>query len=220
MEKFCKLAIKVDSQQTVEFLAALDTALTEGWSRALDIEGRAKEDGDDSMIAAYRCDKRSAREAAWLSILRSDAETLIVRHLVPSGLPQLDTNQCNTILRDFSDKVLSELHDSFPVQLSSDQLRIEAMMTKEVFSLLRQFSVGANKGTGSGHPMDSDRWYAFLVALHRSHHHLNRDSLFRWLNEVEQWPDEIAIRLADEFEFAMGLLDKARSTPYAEPPPR
>ena len=203
--------MKVDSEHTKEFVAALDAALSAGWSRAHDAEKRASEINAGGEFFYYYCDKRENRQAAMVSIYRKDAETLHVTNVVPTELSELNHQQYNGILQDLHDTVLRKLHKTFPaaIMLASNQLRIENLMSADAFRLLRQFSAMANKSTGSSHPMDCERWFAFLVTLRRSNHGLDTHSLLRWLVEVEQWPDEAAQDLASQFEFAMGSLDHA-----------
>ncbi|HEX4265661.1 MAG TPA: hypothetical protein VH597_15100 [Verrucomicrobiae bacterium] len=209
MEKFRELYIKVDEEHTGDFVAAVEAALTDGWSRASEAEDNARQHGvDDRDFCYFLCDDRKGRQPAMVSIYRRDAETLYVSNVVPLAGFQLSHQQYNTVLQDFHDCILTKLHAKFPItfMLGSDQLRIERMMSPEAFKRLTQFSGSANKSTGSSHPKDCERWYAFLVTLNQTRHNLDAGSLLRWLIEVEQWPENVAQDLVSQFEFAMGLL--------------
>lgn len=215
MEKFRELNLKVDSKHSADFAKAVSAALTNGWVRAWEAEQRAEAMDSVSGEAFYfKCDRRDGREAALLAIYRRDGETLYVSNIVPSEKSELSHEQYNTILKDFHDSVLSKLSPTFPIMflLGSNILRIEDTMKPEVFQLLRHFSASANKSTGSSHPIDRERWYAFLVVLARSPHRLDSLILMRWLIETEHWPERVAQDLVIEFEFAMGLLDAARKS--------
>ena len=73
---------------------------------------------------------------------------------------------------------------------------------------LRRFSSLANKATGSSHPSDRERWFAFLIAAHCDRGSLNAGRLERWLIESERWPIESAQGLAVEYELALDLLEE------------
>jgi hypothetical protein len=70
---------------------------------------------------------------------------------------------------------------------------------------LRRFSILANHGTGSAHPLDRERWFAFLLHCHQDRCELDTDMLQRWLME-QGWTFERASDLAIEYEFGRGLL--------------
>jgi hypothetical protein len=75
MEHFRELQIKVDSENSADFILAVNAALTGGWSRAWEAERRAE--AMDSLTDEefyFCCDKREKREAALLAIYRKDAE--------------------------------------------------------------------------------------------------------------------------------------------------
>jgi hypothetical protein len=210
MKKFRELFIKVDSQHTTEFVAALDSALTAGWARAHDAEERGRSlANDDAEFCYYYCDKRDHRQAAMISIYRRDGETLYVTNVVPTELTELSHEQYNAILQNFHDLVLTKLNVVFPITilLASDQLNVANMMSAEAFKRLQEFSSMANKSTGSSHPHDRGRWIEFLQTLHSTKHRFDSHSLVRWLTEVEEWPVEVAHEMQSEFEFAMELLD-------------
>jgi hypothetical protein len=119
---------------------------------------------------------------------------------------------------DFHDNILRKLATAFPVTIlaSGDQRRVEDLMSAEAFKLLKSFSGLANKSTGSAHPMDRERWYAFLIVINREGSPLNPHDLKRWLTKVENWPERNAQDLVIEFEFAKGFFEALKTT---EPPP-
>jgi len=103
MKQYRKLYIKVDSEHSAEFVASLDAALKGGWSRAHVAEERAGKSSIDDEFFYYVCKKRAKREAALVSLYRSDAETLYVSNVVPRDLSELSHEQYNLILQDFHD---------------------------------------------------------------------------------------------------------------------
>ena len=210
MKQYRKLYIKVDSEHSAEFVASLDAALKGGWSRAHEAEERAGKSSIDDEFFYYVCKKRGKREAALVSLYRSDAETVYVSNVVPRDLSELSHEQYNLILQDFHDTVLSRLHPSFPIVfgLGSDELRIEDMMPPPVLRTFKHFSTLANHSTGSAHADDRERWYLFLIALHQNPNRLDGHTFCRWLIEVDHWKPKVAHRLVEEFEFAAGLMNR------------
>jgi hypothetical protein len=201
---------------THDVIACIDAALNSGWERAKKEEEEARRTDRNGEFYYYRCDKRNGREAALLLFCRrhNDERRLHVPNIVFRELRQVDYDQYNAVLADFTEKVLSRINDSSPVLfvLNVSPLKIEHLMPEDALAALRCFSSCANKDTGSTHPMDRERWIAFLVLLHRSKHQLDSESLRRWLLEAEHWPDEWAHKLTCEFEFTMEVLQHADAT--------
>ena len=83
-----------------------------------------------------------------------------------------------------------------------------ALAPLERADALRRFSAAANKATGSSHPLDRTRWFAFLLSVHGVTPSLDADRLARWLVEVEGWSDDKAHDLVVEYEFGLALLDE------------
>src|SRR5260370_40107650 len=90
--------------------------------------------------------------------------------------------------------------------LSDGQVELEHWMSHDTAEMLRRFSAFANKGTGSAHPADRDRWNSFVVAAHRGGSRMGAEDLRRWLIEGDGWPPEVADQLAVEYEYGRELL--------------
>ena len=72
---------------------------------------------------------------------------------------------------------------------------------------LRIFSSLANKGTGSSHPSDQERWNDFICQAFTDKSENIQGILERWLIEEEKWHYEIASDLTIEFESGISLLE-------------
>ncbi len=90
--------------------------------------------------------------------------------------------------------------------LTKAQADLGAWLSPQGIQLLESFSNLANKSTGSGHPMDSQRWNAFIIQTHREGSSLDVTTLGRYLVEQLGWDDEQADKLMLEYEFARELL--------------
>jgi hypothetical protein len=131
-----------------------------------------------------------------------------VSNIVPRNVGELGIAKYNTILRDFVVRVAEPAaqEGGFAIELTSPNQTLEDWMDTEPATALRRFSRLANKSTGAAHPMDRERWYAFLIAAHHTSKRLDSDHLARWLIEVEGWSANRAQELAIDYEFALGLL--------------
>ena len=96
----------------------------------------------------------------------------------------------------------------FEIEVTSNRQSLDDWLSVEAAAALRRFSVLANKSTGSSHPSDRERWVAFLIKAHQDERSFNSDLLMRWLVEVEGWPEEVADKLASQYEFGLDLLDQ------------
>lgn len=203
MKTFRELQIAVDVANTEKLMAAIDAALTNGWTLK-----EATEDPVGGWHAYYVCDARGERPKALLAIYRKDDRSLYVSNIVPAETSELTHDQYNLVLMDFHNNILRKLATNFPVAIlaTGDQRRIEDLLSADAFKALKTFSTLANRSTGSAHPMDRDRWYAFLIVVLRENSPLNTTDLLRWLTEIENWPERTAHDLVIEFEFAKGLL--------------
>ena len=85
-------------------------------------------------------------------------------------------------------------------------MAITEWVSDETAEKLHTFSACANKSTGSSHPMDETRWYAFLMATHTERSSLAPESLRRWLQEEEGWDEDHAWKLSIEYETARSLF--------------
>lgn len=133
-----------------------------------------------------------------------------VSNIVPRNVGELGITKYNAILRDFVTRIAepAALAGCFEVELSSPHQSLDNWLDAEPATALRRFSRLANKSTGSSHPLDRDRWYAFLIATHHATKRLDTDKLVRWLVEVEHWSEDTAHELAIDYEFALGLLEQ------------
>lgn len=198
--------------QEALFISWIDDHLTAGWFRDAAREEELN-GGLANKFYCFACQPSADRHAATLLLTHAERRTtswLYVSNIVPQQVQQLTFDQYNHILHDFSARFAKPAADSLGirVELSSPEQSIEDWLSPESAKLLRTFSSLGNKSTGSSHPMDRDRWYDFLIALHRAGENPNVGLLQRWLREEEHWPDDIAFDLVSEYEFARGLLQR------------
>lgn len=200
--------------QRLSFIDEVSKDLPAGWKRDQAIEtdlNRRLSDGQKqfafyiSAVAAIAPDL--PRPAARLFIaVRNNA--LTVTNIVPDGVAQLSRSQYNSIILEFQ-RIASPAARQLGLETktTSDQVEISELVSPETWQALKSFSAAANKGTGSSHPMDRDRWFEFLILIHTTENNLDTHFLERWLTEEAGWPDDVATDLVVQFEFGTDLLN-------------
>lgn len=150
--------------------------------------------------------------SAFVFLTQKSPGTLYVPNVISPARDRLSYDEYNDILKSFCDGVLVPVqkHHPIDIKLSRAEIDLSAQLPKEVYQRLRQFSVAANKKTGSSHPFDQARWMDFLIATDEMQTSLDSQTLARWLVEAEGWGAEEASRLAEEYEFGRELLERRK----------
>ena len=198
------------------FVDALPAALPAGWS-----EGEPLNRGTAAMMGKNTRAVRFIRERSngiprTLLALVVRPGTATVGNIVPNDddfHDDLGYDRYNAVLADFAAFALP-VADQYHVQhaLTKPEADIGTWLSPQGVELLESFSNLANKSTGSGHPMDQGRWFAFLMQAHREGSSLDVTTLGRELVERLGWGENEAHTLMLEYEFARALLsayDKA-----------
>lgn len=183
-------------------------SLAEGWTRDADAEDHMTmfPSGTKRLVYCFAAPKRPRRPAATVFLLNRDDGTLQVANVVPSEQHELSRDEYNAIIEDFYKRFVRPAAERHGVQaeLTDAKADLEHWLPESAAEKLRLFCARANKRTGSNHPMDRERWYDFIVAAHEAD--FTSATLVRWLQEEGGWDEEMADRLAAEYEFARGLL--------------
>lgn len=182
----------------------------EPWRHDSEREERLREHAseEEDVIVLVRATFDDIAESGL--VLWQEHDDYKVSNIVPRNVGELGIANYNAILRDFVTRVAEPAARAggFVIKLTSPNQTLEDWLDTKPATALRRFSRLANKSTGATHPMDRDRWYAFLMATHRASKRLDSDQLARWLVEVDGWSADRAQELAIDYEFALGLLEK------------
>ncbi len=207
MKVFQDLELRGDRDSLVRLVENIRTRLSNGWTRAEEVERRYSRDVRRETYC-FSCTKIGDRESATLLLVQSEPGLLRVSNIIPRETGKLSINQYNRILNDFYDRFVHSEAGEMGVEgsPSSAEMNLEDFISHEAAEKLRVFSSCANKSTGSSHPNDRERWYDFIITTYTEGNKLDNDILFRWLVEEEKWPEEIAHDLIIEYEFAGGLI--------------
>lgn len=162
--------------------------------------------GDKSLLVFER-DGSGGLPAAGVAML-TEGEMAEVINIVPLEKSQLSAREYNAILVEFTNSAIRPATVALDIKyvLTDDKKPFTAWVSPAAGEALQRFSVLANHGTGSAHPLDRERWFEFLLYCHRDRCELDTDMLQRWLVDKGQWSSERASDLATEYEFGRGLL--------------
>jgi len=178
------------------------------WRHAAEKERPAPLSKDQEVLCLER-EADDELEAAGVALWRR-ADGYEVVNIVPLKVGQLDPVAYNAILQDFLDRIGSPAarKAGFSVETTAPRESLQDWVSPEAADALRRFSAAANKATGSAQPLDRKRWFDFLMRVHADSKRIDAGQLARWLTEVEDWTEERAHRLVEEYEFAQRLLDE------------
>lgn len=161
----------------------------------------------DIAVALFSREGPNGLEPCTLTLLQ-DLDSLKLTNILPRNISELGPARYNALLNDFLFKVvqparkLVEIH----VGIGDEFLSLQTLLGPRAASALEAFSHGANKATGSSHPLDRTRWFDFLLAVDQSPRRPDLEQILRWLIESEGWSEETALELIRECQFGLDLL--------------
>lgn len=209
LEVFQELTIAGNPQQLEAVKAAILSAVRAAgpaWRPANDAE-HGREQPSQDRIAVERRGDRVAPDAG-VFLQRID-EGYRLTNIVPKETGELGRTRYNTILREFAERFARPAAAACgaKIETSAAEQTLDDALGEAGAKALRAFSLMANMSTGSSHPRDRDRWYAFIITVRDRQ--VDGNELGRWLR-VLGWPQDAAWDLVSEFEFGRGLLDYMR----------
>lgn len=208
MKVFRDLFIQITREQVDSFIKKIEGVLDDGWVHDIEAEKKSEDLAEYNFIYFVYAAKDD-RNSALLAFARKDKGVIYVSNIVPKDKHELSRDEYNRILEEFYNRFILPISEelNIKVELTTNEENMEDWISGDSFKKLKLFSVAANKSTGSAHPLDQKRWLDFLVSVHHEHRKLHSSQIQRWLIEVENWPEDVAVDLSIEYEFAMNLLD-------------
>ena len=208
MEIFRELFLRGERERLIAAAEAIEPALSDGWKRDREVEGRVRTMGGDRPEYCFTCFRSADRQAALVFLTEQELGVFYVANVIPDETGQLSHGEYNAILEEFYERFVRPCTEQAGVQaeLTPAQVDLEYWLSPPAARKLRLFSAAANRNTGSSHPSDRDKWMDFVVAAHHERSSLTASLLHRWLIEVDGWPSEVADRLASEYESGRELL--------------
>jgi hypothetical protein len=209
LEVFQDLALRGPAERRNALRLALAERASAPWRHAADRERDLSAVAREQDVMAFDRAGGDDVDAVGL-VLWANEGGYEVTNIVPLEVSELGPRRYNAALQDFAERVARPAADDtgFTLFVSVATQGLDDWLAPEAANALRRFSAAANKATGSSHPMDRRRWFAFLIAVHADGGELDTDRLSRWLVEVEGWTDDAAHDLVVEYEFGLALLDE------------
>lgn len=206
MKTYKDIFIDVGDKGIVDLIKNV-TKIKDGlWSRSYENEENSKYLGEPAFC--FKRENDSSLPEAGLSIFLKEDNIWYIPNVVPTKSGQLSYDQYNTLLTEFYDNYLvpASAKTDVSVRITSDTITDEEVLGVEGARLLESFSLCANKSTGSSHPCDQKRWFAFLVEVCRSDTYVETDKLERILAK-QGWSESLCEKLAIQFEFARDFIE-------------
>lgn len=201
--QFRELQFSGEPRDLDALASAIENRLGSPWSRAADVEEGPVLGG---QYRVFRREEDAQLPAALLHLM-DDGQRILVANIVPAGGDGLSENQYNGILVEFADHFAGEAAREIGLlmEVGPDEVDLGNELDEDTFRALLLFSRTSNRSTGSAHPSDREKWFDFMIQLHRSGRAVSTGVLQEFLMR-EGWSESVAWDLILEFEFGMGLL--------------
>ena len=204
MKKFRDLEIFLNGVDRDEAFQAITDACGEHWKRSYDKEADTAR-FTPGTVYAFEHVEGDSLEHAGLVIMEKESNTWYVPNIVPLGKGRFSYGEYNNLAKDFAENILktASLSVPFKYELSKETISDVEILGERPAKLLKTFSATANKSTGSSHPSDQKRWFAFLYSV---------EGMEVYAEDVEKilleqgWSEKYALKLAIQFEFSQALL--------------
>jgi hypothetical protein len=205
MKVYGDLVLSGSREALAKAVEAIESSMASGWQRSQDLESRVGIKDTRCFVAPSTASHRSG--ALWLAY-RPEQANWYVSNITPMETGSLSEDEYNSILREFYENFVrpTTRATGIEAELGKFEKGARDYMTEAAEKQLDRFSVSANKSTGSGHPADQERWFAFIVQIVRDGYGPDASTLADLLQESFGWSEEKAHELALEYEFGRDLL--------------
>lgn len=135
----------------------------------------------------------------------SESNVVAIVNIVPmpeSGISHIEYAEYNKLLDLFREQVFGTINheQGNEIRENSEEYNIEDVIPKSYTAL----NSWLNMHPLSEHPLDTKRWYAFVVALHENNEYLSLDDFAKYIMENYEWPsdkiEEFSLRLESQLE--------------------
>lgn len=125
---------------------------------------------------------------------------------IESGEFYIDENTYSDIIDNFDNVLRNEINvDANKIETNSKEFEIENVLDKETFEKL---DLWINAWPLSFHPNDMQRWYDFVISLHRSKSSLSISMFEEWLREKKEWDESNINIFSSKLDDELELLDR------------
>jgi hypothetical protein len=218
MEVFQKLAIFVNLEQVAFFRdEVIVQANRINWINKTEFERDYRMNVmDDDIVICLQSPKYLFKQTELQAFvwMRHNKEVFELFNIIPSLTRKLSYEQYNFILDQFYKCIIKEvaLKMNLDTITTSPYKSMQEIIGDEAFDTLIRFSRSANKASGNSNHYDFDRWCDFVFTIFRNNIKINMNDFSRWLEEDENWPNDIANKLSSDLEYSLSILEKYELT--------
>ena len=216
MIRYKELYINCSEAEARSFFVRLTTALQSPrplgyWRR----DGEAMANMEDDFcfkrglfICVAMLNGDAKPEASVTLVFDEHKSQIWLSNIVPSRIGQLSVGEYNRIFDDVLNHVIRPSIHGLHCTVTSDTYSGRDVLSAESWGLLESFSSMANRG--SLHPLDFERWHAFVISVYNapSDSRLESSTLKKILKEELGWDDSGSSELVSLFEDEIDLLKK------------
>lgn len=138
----------------------------------------------------------------------SEGKGVSILNIVPlpeSGVSHIDIETYNKILDIFKDDVFQDIHNKHynSIETNKEDYTIQEIIPKSFEKLNRWL----NGYPLSSHQFDTNSWYDFVIALHKSGESLPLDILGNYVKERYRWKEDDITKMELRLESHLDLLE-------------
>lgn len=227
MKTFRELTFKGTKEQLLKFSKEIGLFVKGDW-----VLQPATERFKDYLQFSYR---GTSLENAIVSIYIGDKlqkGEIMVGNIVPQKKNSLTVDEYNALLLRFYEDIIrpyKEQGTEIIIEPPTDDIfDPRTIISEEALRKLKAFCDGANKTTGSSHPMDRERWFDFICQTVDDDRVFEYSALANFLKDEAYWgtkqegfigamgdyawSEDKAYELADEYSAAVEVLQYYKKT--------
>lgn len=140
--------------------------------------------------------------------INSDKTGVSILNIVPlpeSGISQIDIETYNKILDLFKNDVFADIHNTHHNDIKTNN---EDFIIQEIIPISYDYlNIWLNGYPLSSHQLDTNRWYDFVISLHKTKESLPLDILGEYIEARCAWNDEDITKIQLRLESQLELLE-------------
>ena len=167
----------------------------------------SKELGDKYIVYKYR---KSHKLTLKIFLLKTEYG-LKIANILPDERNSISKKEYNEAVMDFYND-LKKAHPQYQNSVTTNIFDPLQIMSQNALTKLRDFYLCANKSTGSSHPDDEQRWFAFICQTVEDKKIITAEQEFlEFLQDKEYWgidvfEEDVAFELLHEYNKITGCL--------------
>lgn len=140
--------------------------------------------------------------------ISADKDIVSVVNIVPmpeSGVSHLSIVEYNRLLDTFRDKVFGQINQQWGniIKENSEDYEISEIIPLSFVKL----DTWLSNYPLSAHPLDRERWYDFVIALHTNKEHLSLNDFEEYIKENYEWEEKVVEEFSLKLESQLELLE-------------